>query len=84
MITIQRNVVSGQSKGCWLAVQLGYTRVLLHDLWPRDRHQGAWVEVFVFAPAKYSEGYRRTHCGIHVRPFWRKSRVGLSVGAGAR
>jgi hypothetical protein len=83
MIIIQRNAIDGQSKGCWLAIQMGFTRVLLRNLWRRDFHAGAWLQLFIAAPSHDPQiGYRRKHFGIWFRTRRGRPDLRLSLGAG--
>lgn len=56
-----------QGKGSWANIQIGYTTVLLNHLWPRDVHRGAWLNLFIAAPARSASrdaGWERAHWGI--------------------
>lgn len=66
ILSIQRDTISGQTKGCWACLQVGYTRVLFHSR-RRDFHAGAWLHVFIASPKKYPEGYRRRRFAVQVR-----------------
>lgn len=48
-ITIQRNTICGQSKWCFLCIQIRYTRFLFKRFWKSDpQKQG--LHVYIFAP----------------------------------
>jgi hypothetical protein len=62
---VQRNVLHGQSKGCWLAIQIGYTRFLFKR-WFGGHAQG--VHVYIAAPTHdRDKGYRLRRWGIGGR-----------------
>lgn len=64
MIHIQRDVISGQSRGCWLCIQIRYIRFLFTRFWKRDSSKQA-IHLYIFAPKHDPEkGYSCTKVGI--------------------
>jgi hypothetical protein len=83
MISIHRNVIGGQAKGSWLAIQIGFTLVTLRNLWPRDHHAGPWLKLFIAAPSHDPQiGYRRKHFGIWISTPRGRPNARISIGAG--
>lgn len=73
-MTILRDTLDCQGKDSWANIQIGYTTVLLKNLWPRDIHQCAWMNVFLAAPARSASrdaGYERAHWGVWLSFRWR-------------
>jgi hypothetical protein len=67
-VTIKRDVLHAQTKGCWLAVQVGFTLVCLHGWW--NKWQGVRVELG--APVHDPEtGYWCTRWGFDLSTKWR-------------
>ena len=52
-ITIKRNILHAQSKGCWLFLQIRYTAIYFHDLWGNS--DGVGLRVDLNAPLKGHE-----------------------------
>lgn len=64
MIHIQRNVISGQSKGCFLCIQIRYTRILFERFWSKSDKQG--LHIYLFSPVHDPEtGYHCTRIGVN-------------------
>lgn len=64
MIEIQHNIIGGQSKGCWLCVQIRYTRFMFIRFWnSKNNKQGK--HIYFFAPVHDPDtGYHCTRIGI--------------------
>lgn len=63
MIHIRKNVISGQSKGCFLCIQFRFTQILFRRFWSKSEKQA--VHINLFAPSHYPEtGYHCTKLGI--------------------
>ena len=84
MFKIKRNISSGQSKRCWLFIQIGCTAFMLKQLWGKSRDV-AFVHAEIDTPHQrlrvglYSwkkKGSQRYHkCVLALRP---NNRVGNS------
>lgn len=62
MIHIRRNVISGQSKGCFLCIQVCYTQILFRRFWSKSERQA--LHIYLFAPVHDpEEGYSCTRIG---------------------
>lgn len=61
---IQRDVVAGQSRGCWLTIQIRYTRLLLIRFWNK-KSDSQGIQIKLFAPRHDPDrGYRCTKFSI--------------------
>ena len=75
MVTIQRDTISGQSKGCALCVQVRYTRLLWHPRWA-DKREQAFLRVFIAAPVHNPEtGYHCRKWAVSVGDAKRRAKV---------
>ena len=64
MIRIRTNTISGQSKGCWLCIQIRFTQILFQRFWSKSDKQGP--HIYLFAPVHDSNtGYHCTRIGIN-------------------
>ena len=63
MIHIRNDIISGQSKGCFLCIQFRYTQILFRRWWSKSEKQG--LHIYLFAPVHDPEtGYRCQRLGI--------------------
>lgn len=63
MIHIRHDVISGQSKGCFLCIQFRYTQILFRRWWSKSENQG--LHIYLWAPVHDPEtGYRCQRLGI--------------------
>ncbi len=64
MIQIAKNIYNGQSRGCWLCIQIRYTMIYFLRLWDKnDNKQG--IRINIAAPVHNPElGYRCLKYGI--------------------
>lgn len=54
LVTANRNVLHGQSKGCWLCIHIGYTMIYFHRWWSlASNWQGMRLELF--APRRHQD-----------------------------
>ena len=67
LIDISRNTLHGQSKGCWLAIQIGFTLILFPCLCGNRNGQG--LRVYLGAPEQYATGWHCTLWGINRMRF---------------
>jgi hypothetical protein len=65
MITIQKDTISGQSKGCFLCVQIRFTRILFRRFWnPSSDKQG--LHIYIAAPRHNPDtGYHCKRYGVN-------------------
>lgn len=65
MITIEKNVISGQSKGCFFCIQVRYTRILFQRFWNK-RSDAQAVHLYLAAPRHSPEyGLRCSRWGVN-------------------
>jgi hypothetical protein len=76
LLTVRQDVIGGQSKGCWLCVQIGFTMFLFQGWW--KEWQG--VRVYLGSPVHDPQtGYHCTRWGINRWCF--NAPKALSIGA---
>lgn len=63
MIHIRKDVISGQSKGCFLCIQFRYTQILFRRWWSKSEEQG--LHIYLWAPVHDPDtGYHCQRLGI--------------------
>lgn len=68
LISLSRNTLHGQSKGCWLAVHVGFTMILFRSLWGKKKGQG--LRVNLGSPSHDPEtGWHCTQWGVNRLNF---------------
>ncbi len=65
IITIQKNTISGQSKGCFLCIQIRFTRFLFRRFWNlASDKQG--LHIYIAAPRHNADsGYHCQRYGVN-------------------